>query len=131
MRRRQPITPPSGSPPADRCGTFGGAVPPIPETSRMRSRHPLPRPTRLVALGAILGKPAPPRAAGLAPAARKKAEDSLTAEEVVKALRLDEATLAEGSRLYRQECLHCHGLEGNGRGPTGYWVNPPPRDYRS
>jgi mono/diheme cytochrome c family protein len=26
--------------------------------------------------------------------------------------------------------LHCHGLEGNGRGPTGVWLNPPPRDYR-
>ena len=28
------------------------------------------------------------------------------------------------------QCLHCHGLEGNGRGPTGPWLNPPPRDYR-
>ena len=28
-------------------------------------------------------------------------------------------------------CLHCHGLEGNGRGPTGPWLNPPPRDYRT
>src|SRR5436305_1168562 len=52
MRRRQPIAPPSGSPPADRRGTAGGAVPPTPETSRMPSRQPLPR---LVALGTLLG----------------------------------------------------------------------------
>src|SRR5207253_3229426 len=27
-------------------------------------------------------------------------------------------------------CLHCHGVTGNGRGPTARWVNPHPRDYR-
>jgi mono/diheme cytochrome c family protein len=26
--------------------------------------------------------------------------------------------------------MHCHGMEGNGRGPTGPWLNPAPRDYR-
>ena len=53
------------------------------------------------------------------------------AEAVVLAAGAWSDTLAEGSKLYRQHCLHCHGLEGNGRGPTGYWVNPPPRDYRA
>lgn len=52
------------------------------------------------------------------------------ARETIETLKLDPDTLAEGSRLYRHHCLHCHGLEGNGRGPTGYWVNPHPRDYR-
>src|SRR5262249_25285115 len=32
--------------------------------------------------------------------------------------------------LYRRHCLHCHGLAGDGRGPTGPWVSPHPRDYR-
>ncbi len=41
-----------------------------------------------------------------------------------------DAHLAEGSRLYRRHCLHCHGLAGDGRGPTAPWVNPHPRDYR-
>ncbi len=45
-------------------------------------------------------------------------------------LRLNEQTLAEGSKLYRRQCLHCHGLTGDGHGPTGLWVNPHPRDYR-
>jgi mono/diheme cytochrome c family protein len=43
---------------------------------------------------------------------------------------MDEATLANGSVLYRRHCLHCHGLTGDGRGPTAPWVNPHPRDYR-
>jgi len=46
------------------------------------------------------------------------------------AFGLDTTTLAEGSKLYRRHCLHCHGLTGDGRGPTGPWVNPHPRDYR-
>jgi mono/diheme cytochrome c family protein len=47
-----------------------------------------------------------------------------------EALRLDDQTLTRGSGLYRLYCLHCHGLTGNGRGPTAPWVNPHPRDYR-
>jgi mono/diheme cytochrome c family protein len=46
------------------------------------------------------------------------------------ALKLDDATLEQGSVAYRLNCLHCHGLTGNGRGPTAPWVNPHPRDYR-
>jgi mono/diheme cytochrome c family protein len=33
--------------------------------------------------------------------------------------------------LYRRHCLHCHGLTGDGHGPTAPWVNPHPRDYRA
>src|SRR5207237_5902064 len=50
--------------------------------------------------------------------------------EDADAHRLDEPTLAAGSKLYRRHCLHCHGLNGDGRGPTAPWVNPHPRDYR-
>lgn len=49
---------------------------------------------------------------------------------LAKSLKLDEETLAAGSKLYRRNCLHCHGLAGDGRGPTGPWVNPHPRDFR-
>jgi mono/diheme cytochrome c family protein len=47
-----------------------------------------------------------------------------------ESLKLGKETLAEGARYYRLHCLHCHGLPGNGRGPTAPWVNPHPRDYR-
>jgi mono/diheme cytochrome c family protein len=46
------------------------------------------------------------------------------------AVKLDKETLAHGSKLYREQCLHCHGLTGDGRGSTSSWVNPHPRDYR-
>ena len=78
----------------------------------------------------MFGTPAHPRVSGFEPAALKAVDESLTGESIVQTLKLDEATLDEGSRLYRLHCLHCHGLEGNGRGPTGPWLNPPPRDYR-
>ena len=54
----------------------------------------------------------------------------LISRDTRQLLQLDEVTLKEGSRLYRQHCLHCHGLTGDGRGPTAKWVNPHPRDYR-
>ena len=61
----------------------------------------------------------------------KAASDDIgITQEMSDRLKLDAKTLKEGSALYRRHCLHCHGLEGNGRGPTAFWVNPHPRDYR-
>jgi mono/diheme cytochrome c family protein len=32
--------------------------------------------------------------------------------------------------LYRRHCAHCHGISGDGAGPTAAFLNPYPRDYR-
>jgi len=32
--------------------------------------------------------------------------------------------------LYREHCAHCHGVTGDGDGPTALFLNPYPRDYR-
>jgi|GEM_PF-294839 len=32
--------------------------------------------------------------------------------------------------LYREHCVHCHGISGDGAGPTAAFLNPYPRDYR-
>lgn len=32
--------------------------------------------------------------------------------------------------LYREHCAHCHGVTGDGIGPTAAFLNPYPRDYR-
>ncbi|WP_197442517.1 cytochrome c [Lignipirellula cremea] len=32
--------------------------------------------------------------------------------------------------LYREHCAHCHGVTGNGLGPTASFLNPYPRDFR-
>jgi len=39
-------------------------------------------------------------------------------------------TLRESAELYRVQCLHCHGVEGGGNGPTSPFLSPRPRDYR-
>lgn len=39
-------------------------------------------------------------------------------------------SLRDSAELYRQQCLHCHGPEGGGNGPTADFLNPRPRDYR-
>jgi mono/diheme cytochrome c family protein len=33
--------------------------------------------------------------------------------------------------LYRRQCAHCHGISGDGQGPTASILNPYPRDYRA
>ncbi|HXD89023.1 MAG TPA: c-type cytochrome, partial [Urbifossiella sp.] len=50
--------------------------------------------------------------------------------EAAERLGLTADRLAEGSRLFRRLCLQCHGLSGDGRGPTGQWIYPHPRDFR-
>ncbi|HEV3166801.1 MAG TPA: cytochrome c, partial [Isosphaeraceae bacterium] len=35
-----------------------------------------------------------------------------------------------GYALYRRHCLHCHGVTGDGAGPTADFLYPRPRDYR-
>jgi mono/diheme cytochrome c family protein len=69
------------------------------------------------ALQDVFGTPAQPKVGLISPEARE-------------ALQLDQETLKRGSQFYRLHCLQCHGLTGDGRGPTARWVNPHPRDYR-
>ena len=38
--------------------------------------------------------------------------------------------LGPGAAFYREKCMHCHGLSGDGAGPTAPFLNPPPRDFR-
>jgi mono/diheme cytochrome c family protein len=38
--------------------------------------------------------------------------------------------LVEGRNLYMTHCVHCHGVSGDGDGPTARFLNPLPRDYR-
>lgn len=64
------------------------------------------------------------------PAEPKVAMPKEMTDDDLRMLRLDAATLAKGSQFYRRHCLHCHGLTGDGHGPTASWVNPHPRDYR-
>ena len=56
-------------------------------------------------------------------------------------LRLENLMLAAGpvksgrhgepAGLYREHCVLCHGISGDGRGPTAAFLNPYPRDFRA
>ncbi|MCS7045965.1 MAG: cytochrome c, partial [Gemmataceae bacterium] len=56
--------------------------------------------------------------------------EKVIGEAASEILKLDVRSLQRGSIIYRVQCLHCHGVTGDGRGPTAKWVNPHPRDYR-
>lgn len=43
--------------------------------------------------------------------------------------RLD-SDVAHARGLYRAHCAHCHGISGDGAGPTARDLNPYPRDFR-
>lgn len=64
------------------------------------------------------------------PAQPKIAGDEETST-LAAGLGLTEERLAAGSRLFRDRCQECHGLTGDGRGPTAPWLTPHPRDYRA
>jgi mono/diheme cytochrome c family protein len=36
-----------------------------------------------------------------------------------------------GRVVYMKNCMHCHGVTGDGEGPTARYLNPLPRDYRN
>jgi mono/diheme cytochrome c family protein len=37
--------------------------------------------------------------------------------------------LTQGKKLYEQNCVTCHGPKGDGKGPAGALLKPPPRDF--
>ena len=73
-------------------------------------------------LGALFGTPDEPfahPATGL---------DQLRLDAASGPAWTDEAGVNRG--LYRKHCVHCHGISGDGQGPTAAFLNPYPRDYR-
>ena len=38
--------------------------------------------------------------------------------------------LKEGEKVYEQACASCHGSKGDGKGPAGAVLKPPPTDFQ-
>jgi len=38
--------------------------------------------------------------------------------------------LKEGGKIYEQVCTSCHGSKGDGKGPAGAVLKPPPTDFQ-
>jgi len=73
----------------------------------------------------------------LVPAPADVVYDEQTGEKLIDLDRLKMAAGPVGSDaqgnqrgLYRQHCATCHGISGNGAGPTAEMLNPYPRDFR-
>jgi mono/diheme cytochrome c family protein len=84
-------------------------------------------------LAAFHGTPANPRMALPAEAE----EETAPAGGVIPAVaRVDKSGydrlhLQLGREVYTRQCAACHGTTGDGKGPAGAHLNPPPRDYRN
>lgn len=42
---------------------------------------------------------------------------------------IDDGDVDTGRQVYNQVCVTCHGEKGDGKGPAGATLNPPPRDF--
>jgi cytochrome c oxidase cbb3-type subunit 2 len=59
-------------------------------------------------------------------AAALSAAASLAAADPPEAARA-----RRGHHAYARYCVSCHGVDGDGRGPTASWIDPQPRDFTS
>lgn len=59
-----------------------------------------------------------------------EAAASLTAPQKGDKFAVLGPTLQHGRKLYMQNCEHCHGVSGDGNGPTAEYFDIKPRDYR-
>lgn len=41
----------------------------------------------------------------------------------------DQTAISAGEGIYKQRCLTCHGEKGDGKGPAGSALKPPPANY--
>ena len=48
----------------------------------------------------------------------------------VRALAED-PDVAKGKQIFQLYCVQCHGEKGDGQGPVGKTLNPPPRDFQA
>ncbi len=107
------------------------------ERDKIESAEKMRDPTKVAAadrqkieetLEKLFGTPAQPTVRGYDREAKKIID---LPKDVQATLKLDNATLEKGSYIYRIHCVHCHGVPGDGRGPTAQWINPHPRDFRA
>lgn len=79
-------------------------------------------------LTALFGTPDQPYVTHLTSVPATNVVDIRNLELAAGPVSSDESGRPQG--LYREHCAHCHGLTGDGAGPTAKFLNPYPRDYR-
>jgi len=79
-------------------------------------------------LGALFGTPDAPKLPAMEGVELDKLLDQSSLDLAAGAVKSDQRGEQHG--LYREHCVHCHGITGDGNGPTAAFLNPYPRDYR-
>jgi mono/diheme cytochrome c family protein len=79
-------------------------------------------------LSAMFGTPDQPQLPVLAHSAMDDVLDVGMLQMAAGPVSSDQTGRPQG--LYREHCAHCHGINGDGAGPTAAFLNPYPRDYR-
>jgi mono/diheme cytochrome c family protein len=72
-------------------------------------------------------EPAPPPAAGGAPAVNAPAPPAA----VPAAAPVSAAAVTEAEDIFKTRCTPCHGPQGRGDGPASAGLTPPPRNFSS
>ena len=80
-------------------------------------------------LAALYGTPDEPAVPALANVETAKVLDISKLKLAAGRVGTDDSGRPRG--LYRKHCAHCHGITGDGNGPTATFLNPYPRDYRA
>ena len=44
-------------------------------------------------------------------------------------LPVNSANLVRGRQVFQERCVGCHGSQGDGQGPAGFYMNPTPADF--
>ena len=68
-------------------------------------------------------------AALLALAAVKKWEAPEEAKKVTNPVKATPESIAKGKEIFAKACVVCHGEKGDGKGPAGAALNPPPANF--
>ena len=79
-------------------------------------------------LAAAFGTPDDPVVVNVAGASVSDVLDIDRLQMAAGAVHMDAEGRPQG--LYREHCVHCHGITGDGAGPTAAFLNPYPRDFR-
>lgn len=77
-------------------------------------------------LTTYFGSPRFPKFMEVAPDEKQPAE----VKELLLVEKLDRQHLQHGREVFIRQCAGCHGATGDGNGPAGKYLDPPPRDYR-
>jgi mono/diheme cytochrome c family protein len=52
------------------------------------------------------------------------------AKKMKSPIKATQASIQKGKEIYEKKCALCHGIEGDGNGPTSVGLNPKPTNFK-